>query len=115
MIEIGKSQLLEVVNIALSLPIAIKTTIRLTTTKLFYYFKDHEADGKGHKNLNRRSIYQSGSQAQENLTFEDENNATFHPNVESTRLMQNTLVAINNTLPLSSPQIETDKTGKLKK
>ena len=63
--------------------------------------------------MKRRSVYQAGSQQQENMILDYEANATFLPDVESTRLMQNTIVSIENTLPLSTSEVASNKSSKL--
>ena len=57
------------------------------------------------RNMKRKSIYVAGSQEQQNLTFDEEPMNTFVPNVESTRLMQNT---VNLTLALNTSETNSE-------
>ena len=57
------------------------------------------------RNMKRKSIYVAGSQEQQNLTFDEEPMHTFVPNVESTRLMQNT---VNLSLALNTSETNSE-------
>lgn len=59
--------------------------------------------------MKRRSVYHAGSQQQQNHSFDDEAMQTFLPNIESTRLMQSTM--IDKTMPLNPSEILSNGQG----